>query len=287
MALVIDTIYNQFNLFGQYFEAAIQLAVEILGTERYVLLLIDNISDTVKPTPAFVREPINAMHVGISVTEIGEHLDAYALVYRDSEPNKIFFNPLLLMQIALSEHTMPSNQHRNKCILFLAVKMVHEFSHLIHPRISAALCNQIVPKNQGGEGKRKRVTPEKDKPKTFQDFGEMIEFDILGGILELYTSESQPVAYRVDQLVLYAFPMARTGNLVRVPDDPYQANASLSSLRLPVFEEPVVKPYKGPRGHLGVSVRFFGAGNFPESDVISGDEEEGEGKSTSRLSPTF
>ncbi len=73
-----------------------------------------------------------------------------------------------------------------KHVLFLAMKIVHEVSHLVHPKISPSLCNQVRKRVLGGEGKRKMKTPKKIKAGVkFSHFGEMVEYDILGGILEI------------------------------------------------------------------------------------------------------
>eukprot|EP01031_Cornospumella_fuschlensis_P033404 gene33404-40411_t len=274
--ITISSPFQAFNLFGEYFKSGMKLALDIIVSPDYVRILLENIADAAKPSETFVRQFIDSMHICISVIEIGEHMDAYAVVYRDVHPNTIFFNPLLLMQVMMEEmSTDPSGERKRRCSLFIAMKIVHEVSHLVHPHISAQLRNQTLPKSQGGEGKRKRLTPEKMKPPAlFQVFGEMVEYDIMGGILELYTSAPQPVAYRVDQLILYAHPASRTGRIVRIADQDYTAHDALASLRLETFSEPVEKKYTGPRGHLGVSVRFSEPATMSESDVISGDENE-------------
>ena len=289
VVITISSPFEAFNLFGEFFNSGLKLALDIILSSDYVRILLENIADAVKPSETFVRQCIDSMRIGISVIEIGEHMDAYALVYRDLHPNTIFFNPLLLMQVMLEEmSSATSEEKKRRCSLFIGMKIVHEFSHLVHPHISALLRNQTVPKTQGGEGKRKRLTPEKMKPALFQDFGEMVEHDILGGILELYTSVRQPVAYRVDQLILYAHPASRTGRIVRIADQDYTADDALASLRLETFSEPVDKPYTGPRGHLGVSVRFSEPATVAESDVISGDENEiAEGLLSRTYDPTF
>lgn len=210
-------------------------------------------------------------------------MDAYAVVYHDTDANKIFLNPLLFLQIALSEQTGASDEHKNRCILFLAIKMVHAFSHLVHPHISPVLRNQTEPKAMGGERRKKRVTQEKLKLVIFQDYGEMVEYDLLGGILDLYTEVSKPVAYRVDQLILYDHPTARNGRIVKITTEQLQITPRLASLRFAVFDERVDQPYRGYMGHFGLrtSTRFR---PDPEADVINGDEEESD---TDIPSPTF
>jgi hypothetical protein len=205
----------------------------------------------------------------ISIIEIGEHMDAYALVYREEYPQNIYLNPLLLMQLGLSEMRGATPEHMRKCALFIAVKIVHELSHLVHPLISERLRAQVNKRHLGEEGKRKMRTSEKSKNGAiFSDFGEMVEFDLCGGIMEIYTDARPPIGFFIDELVLYEHPHSREGRIVQVKGTDYEITDSLDDMRFTVAATTVNTPYRGPRGVC-------------DMELPEGGEEEG------KLNPTF
>ncbi len=83
-----------FRLFTD--NSAIQLPRQILITDKYYQVLIDNTLDSIKPILDYLRAIISDQSFEVASITIGEHMDAYALVYRDSDPNWIYLNPLLL-----------------------------------------------------------------------------------------------------------------------------------------------------------------------------------------------
>ena len=122
----------------------------------------------------------------------------------------------------------------------------------------------------GGEGKRRMVTRQKLKAGVmFMDFGEMVEYDILGGILEIYNRDCQPAAFCIQDLILY-------GSLVVVKNSDYVVTPSLQDFAVQVGEI-IERPYRGPRGHLS---KYVGFSNTVEADVISEDR-------SNFLEPTF
>lgn len=282
----LDDDFVEFGYFCATVQAGFALAKSIIETARYAEIIVDNLSDEKKPSIAEVHAIIEKWTVTVSVIEIAAHLDAFALIYRASNPNRIFFNPLLLMQIALAEKRGATPQHLRAFSLFIAIKTVHEYSHLIHPLISARLRDQVKKRALGGENKQKMKTPEKSKGGAmFGDFGEIVEYDLFGGISELYNTAQQPVAYSMDQIILYDHPAAREGRIVAVKTSAYIVTETLDQLRLEVEEGTVDKPYRGPRGHLVGNVRLS-AGEAAESDVFDfAPEEAGQGGTVK--DPTF
>lgn len=280
LTLSFDPHIQQLGLVGPSLTFGLELARHIVSTGTYCNVLIENIADNGKPSAADVQACIAARNVIISIIQVGEHMDAYAVVYRAQKLSTIFINPLLLMQIRLMEIQGSSPNFLRKCSLFIAVKVVHALSQLIQPEISPRLRNQVKKRALGGEGKLRMQTPEKSKGGAiFSDFGQMIEHDIFGGIVDIYTRESQPVAFLIDELILYEHPTARSGRLVQVKASDYTVTEGLADLVLRVGES-VDEPYRGPRGHVGVPpVTLSGPANAAESDVI--DEPSAE------LMPTF
>ena len=110
----------------------------------------------------------------------------------------------------------------------------------------------------------------------FMDFGEMVEYDILGGILEIYNRDCQPAAFCIQDLILYAHPFACEGSLVVVKNSDYVVTPSLQDFAVQVGEI-IERPYRGPRGHLS---KYVGFSNTVEADVISEDR-------SNFLEPTF
>lgn len=282
----LDGDFVGFGYFSGTVQKGLSMAKAIIETDKFIEIVIDNLSDVTKPTAEDVRGIVDTLAVKISVIEIAAHLDAYAFIYRATNPNHIYFNPLLLMQIALAEKRGSTHQHLRALSLFIAIKTVHEYSHLIHPLVSARLRDQVKKRAFGGENKQKMKTPEKSKGGAkFGDFGEMVEYDLLGGISELYSSSKQPEVYSMDHIILYDHPGAREGHLVRVKSSDYIISAALDEMRLEIEEDAVDKPYKGPRGHLVGSARFSAPGEAAESDIIDGEVEAG--KCGGIKDPTF
>jgi hypothetical protein len=119
-------------------------------------------------------------------------------------------------------------------------------------------------------------TPEKVKNNArFQDFGEMVEYDVFGGIVELYADSNVGEAFRVDSLIAYMHPAAKTGKLVIMNESYFlKEDPNRSNLRLTLSPSAVQKPYTGPRGHLPVAASYSLASALPESDVIEDDIED-------------
>lgn len=286
-AVQIDKNFWELGFFCPTVRKGLELAKAVIETARYVDIVIDNLGDESKPSAAEVRAVIETLPIKATVIENAVHLDAYAVVYRTSCPNEIFFNPLLFMQIALAEKRGSTDQHLRSLSLFIAIKTVHQYSHLIHPRVSSTLRNQAKKRALGGDGKQKLTTPEKSKGGAmFGDFGEMVEYDLFGGISELYTTAKQPVAYSMGRIILFDHPGAREGHLVVVKNSDYVVTADLADLRLTVEEGTVDRPYRGPRGHLGITGGCLGPGERVESDVIELAENERE-DGGAVMDPTF
>jgi hypothetical protein len=227
-----------------------ELVEQILRTEKYCSLLVENISDVDKPSVTDVAAQVNSMGAVISIIQIAEQLDAYVMVDRENSPNTMWLNPLLLMQIKMREMEGAPADLMRKYILLLAAKIIRAFSHLIHPKISPSLRNQVKKRSLGGEEKRGMRTPERSKNGAmFDDFGEMMECDILGGILDTCTEEKKPAAYAIDELIVHKYSRARSGTIVKVKATDYVVTADLSDLLLEVGDE-VDQPYKGDRDHL-------------------------------------
>jgi hypothetical protein len=127
--------------------------------------------------------------------------------------------------------------------LFLAIKIIHELSHLVHLNVGEKLFKLIVPTALGGKGKRKRSTAEKGKgdgenAAVFGDFGEMVEYDItsFGAVL--------PEARRPGVL-------CRSPDPVHPSDGPAEAPGTDRGHGLPDHRRPArAAPRRSPRTRL-------------------------------------
>lgn len=254
-------------------DQGIEAAQAILLSDDYATSFLANIDqdDASALSTESVKEYLMSMTFDIRIIRIGAHLDALALVYRKEFPQTIFLNPLMLLQMKIEEAADPNTSTAHA--FFLGCKLVHETSHLIHPHLSRKLALSVVKKTEGGEGKKKMETAEKTKGgNTFTDLGEMIEFDMYGGTMELvYNPE---VAFDARYIVSYHRPSAKSGHHVVVPTGKVTSE-NVSILRVAKGEE-IDKPYRGQRGHLELSsgTRFSAPGLFGESDVIEEGKEE-------------
>jgi hypothetical protein len=88
----------------QCFFTGIEIASHIITSDRYIQVLLGNIDDDPLPSSSLVREEISRFNVDIDVITISPHLDAYALVYRADNPSTVYFNPILLLQIAFANN---------------------------------------------------------------------------------------------------------------------------------------------------------------------------------------
>jgi hypothetical protein len=256
VAILIDPCVTALGLTGDTLTAAVELAGSIISTMRYAAVVINNIADAVKPNLAEVSAIVSSMRITISIIQIAEDLDAYAVVDRELHPNKILLNPLLLMQTRRREIDGLGAEFMRRYALFLAVKIVHHISHLLEPHVSQVLRTQTKKRSAGGQGKARMQTLERSKDGAmFCDFGEMVEYDVFGGILDTYTDDEQPIAYAIDELILHSRPGARSGTIVTVKATDYVVTPDLADFHL-AQGRAVDVPYKGPRRHLEVGSRW-------------------------------
>jgi hypothetical protein len=271
------------------FTSGVRAASAIINTSKFCQILVENLTDETKPNWEDVRKIIEGTKILITIIECGEFMDEYSVVHCVENPKTIFLNPLLLMQALLAERRGETSKKMDKYALFIAVKIIHEFSHLIHPLISPMHRTQVEKKSLGGLGKRRMMTPQRSKGgANFSDYGEMVEFDMCGGIVEIYSDSHQPRAYCVEDLILYKYPQAHQGNLVLVADSidfEIAIGDDLSEMKFELSPDLVDKPYKGSMGQIPVEVQFSSVG---DNNVVKLDLGEEGGFAEERIShPTF
>lgn len=239
------------NLLPSCFNKAISLAEELIKSQNYqksLLFLLDNSFETDE-----LDRELNKT-IKIDIIESKEYLGCYGIVSRSPLiEDKIFLNPLMLNQMRLREIRMTndnSNSVIEKNTLFLCIKIVHEFSHLINYSLS-------LKRNVGNPGN----TPEKtlydinpelvtkaentlnelssdlkmtDSNKNLKiecfdviatasktiidDFGEMMEIRLFGGVIE-HKEPIEQTAFAIEDIIIYDFSGASKGYIAKWSDD--------------------------------------------------------------------
>jgi hypothetical protein len=150
--------------------------------------------------------------------------DAYALVDRWTDPYGIYLSTLMICEMCDAEdeeNECTGDEHRPKTAkaipsevvqrhtMFLAIKLVHEISHLINYAVNTLFVVDYVV-----------LTPQKKKikGKLFDDIGDMMEFSLFGGVFEHFQKPS-PNAFAISKLLRYDFKGAKKGNIVLVQEN--------------------------------------------------------------------
>lgn len=196
---VIDDLYFPKSLYPRSFYDAIPIAQAVVNHSGFLQILTD-----LFPTMNIqcVQELI---HKGFKVgpIELKADMDAYACVYcgvpgREADYSTIYFNPLLLLSARKLEadHTsslgkrphdehqviasssssqpLPKSDVQVRLTMFFVIKIIHEISHIINFHCNLEMNDKMI------------TSPKKmfKGSVLFQDFGEMIEFKLFGGVIE-------------------------------------------------------------------------------------------------------
>ena len=232
------------------FKEGLGLAKEILRSEAFFNILHDVSDGDINKgeSRAFAQRSFTILPILERV-----NFDAYALVQRHSNPNFIYFNPILLYQMVLTEaveakekeqQQQPPAEKKPKIdpiesitlgkkelnAFFTAVKAVHEFSHLAHFACGSGLQQQLVSKKLGGGGKRKEVSLQKEVDKViYGDFGDMVEKMIFGAVVWAYHPDE---AFAIDELLAIPNPKNASGHPIALTAANLRASEDLSSLKV-------------------------------------------------------
>lgn len=116
------------------FETGIALAIKILLSAEYEELFKQEVTDC--NIDEFRQALQESYHIELFTHRVV--VTAYCAVFRISAPTTIFFNPFLILNMLRGE-AKQNNSPISQYELFIAAKLVHEFSHLLHFRCSAKL----------------------------------------------------------------------------------------------------------------------------------------------------
>lgn len=141
-------------------------------------------------------------------------IDAFSCVYRKDRPSDIFFNPILLLNFRRSEmiHTRMDANGGNptlpgvlrKQAIYVAIKIVHEMTHLLHYRTSLSISG--VPNTP--DKAITDITADKGALEVgYHDLGTMMEKRLFGGCIEL---KSNPKSHFMDLDEIAVYPSINT-----------------------------------------------------------------------------
>jgi hypothetical protein len=231
-------------------KSGLNLAERLVQSPKFIAALIENLHDEVKPSLETVTDIVAALSLTVNTVSQAKDISAYACSNRaHGDADTIYLNPIMLMRFAKEDKEMGEEGSIRRSV-FLGLKIMHEVAHIVHLRISADLRNQTVSRKESGQGKRKTVTPPRSKGGAlFVDYGEMIEFDILGGISELYDANESGEAFAATDIIIYPHNLADEGSTVVLPHN--LAVGLDTFLPLEVNVMGIQKAYAGPRCNLG------------------------------------
>ena len=130
----------------------------------------------------------------LKLIRLKRDMNAYACVYRIVDPEGIYLNPVLLLEMFTREIAKQS--------FFIGVKLIHEVSHLLN-----VCCDKTLRES------KTLVTPEKQlNGHKFDDFGDMMEYSLFGGICE-HTEKQCKHLFGIDDVVIYSYPGEPSGNI--------------------------------------------------------------------------
>jgi len=212
---IVFAEHDPFTAVPECFNIAIELAKKILSSKIYAKKIEENVDDFDEVSfDNGLKSPYC-----IKMTSIKSCATAYCWVTRQDPENEktVFFNPLLIMSLLLRQGNpiVFANQ-----IIFITVKLVHEISHLLHWTSSNTLRTSST-----------KVSPSKDfndiikevrkggeqisylKPVTYNDFGEIMEKELFGGLVELKSDDTDSFMDFV-RIGFYESKESKVGNFV-------------------------------------------------------------------------
>lgn len=245
------------NLLPSSFSKAISLAEDLIKSSKYeetILFLLPHIESKI------LKKELNKT-IRIAIIESKDYLGCYGIVSRiPLIENKIFLNPLMLNQMRLREIRAKANNINNddvaiieKNALFLCIKIVHEFSHLLNYSLSLNKIDSITPAKNLSEinpnlvkeaeenlkilGNNKKLTTIDQQTKiecfslisaVVDDFGEMMEICLFGGVIE-HKEPIDQAAFAIEDIIIYDFSGASKGYIAKWRNDIF-VNVSENSI---------------------------------------------------------
>jgi hypothetical protein len=184
-----------------------EIAKEILLSKLYAQAFCGLVTDV---TTENISSFLSSTVFTIKYIRAEFESSAWACVYRelDGDELSIFINPALVLEFKYNTHTLSSDVAltNEKCqAAFIAIKFVHQVSHILHFKLSASL-----------QAQPKKLTPEKvlgPHGAKFTDIGDMIEFSLFGGIC-ISSNRVGEKYFGFDFMVLLSHPRATRGHMV-------------------------------------------------------------------------
>lgn len=202
---IFDTfILRRSFVLSRGFEMGMALATKIIRSAIFIELLVELGLISGDQVPEVVAVLTSEVFI-LDFIRMKKDLNAYACVYRDLSPSRIFFNPMLLVNCSRNE--ADSDVSMFKSGLFFTVKLIHEVTHLINGRFNDALRTTTT-----------KITPSKIIQEfSYIDAGDMMEKLMFGGLLE-HAEQERGLFLCLGDLVVYDNPNPNLDGHVAVID---------------------------------------------------------------------
>jgi hypothetical protein len=216
----VDFVILSNSLFGMRipgsFALGIELAIMILSSTEFEKVFFTEVSDCdrIKFT--------NWLNKTYSIHLLHEKkiIDAYCAVYRQSHPDKVFFNPLLVLNMLRQEENQhPDSPVFRQIALFIAAKLTHEVSHILHYQCSPSLRGDCF-RTTIGKAVEDLVKEKFDnrtrttiQPVLYNDLGELVERNLFGGLVEAKFSNTDNYM-DIEHCAIYPSKGTRYGHYV-------------------------------------------------------------------------
>ena len=210
----VDAVDSNVISWPSSFTMGIEMAINILQSKTFKDAFLSLVDDC--DTSMFDTKMSEQYHLKISTEK--DVLTAYCSVRRVHFPNVIWFNPILIINMALKLNQMDSAAEHDVHLvirtqaLFLAMKIVHEMAHILHYCCSQKLRESAT-----------KMTPikviidkieEGERAVNYDDIGTLIEKIVFGGCIELKSSTTLFMDF--DRIGIYDSVATLFGNYVDV-----------------------------------------------------------------------
>ena len=220
----LSKAFDNYKKLPQSFLDGIKIAENIVTSTAYTTA-VSKLLHTLYPKVALSHDEIvNAIkeHFLIDSCKIGVDMDAYMCVRRCDERfiRSIYLNMSLFNQMLATPNDTPISQ---LYALFIAVKLAHECTHILHYIFSGDLRQSVD-----------NLTPKlRYKPAArahdIDDIGDALELELFGGLVRLIEGEGLvkgvKESMKLKHLVAYDYLSAPTGRVIK-PDQSFTVPGS-------------------------------------------------------------
>lgn len=205
-----DTGLISFN--ADVFTAAISKAKVIILSDKFRETFTKYLPDTIdEKFDAALREEYL-----ISFRNKRELVTAFAGVFRVKYPNIIFFNPIVIFNMALKQQDLRDQKLELDRVvklqtIFLAIKIVHEFTHLLDIKVSPT----VIKLGRSPSKIIREDVKEGLRDVAYDDMGTLMEKELFGGCVEMKSNDDSGFM-ELDEIGIYKSTKTMWGNFLDV-----------------------------------------------------------------------